>query len=46
MLDEEEEVTGVADKVKWRTLVAILVASLIGNMMVTNLVAFLPTFVS
>ena len=35
---------GFTDEVKRKTLIAILVVILIGNMMVSNLVAFLPTF--
>ena len=47
MLDREdaEEEAGFTDEIKKKTLIAVLVVILIGNMMVANLVAFLPTFV-
>ena len=45
LLDEEDINEVFTPKVKNRTIIAILVQLLIGNMMVNNLVAFLPTYV-
>jgi hypothetical protein len=49
MLDSEDQQNKADDiftpAVKKRTLIAILVQILIGNMMVSNLTAFLPTYV-
>ena len=45
MLDEEDLNDVFTPEVKKKILIAILVQILIGNMMVSNLVAFLPTYV-
>ena len=48
MLDREEKLTeiedGFTDEIKKKTLYAVIVVILIGNMMVSNLSAFLPLF--
>jgi len=48
MLDREERQTeleeGFTDEIKKKTLYAVIVVILIGNMMVSNLSAFLPLF--
>jgi hypothetical protein len=48
LLDREEKLTeiedGFTDEIKKKTLYAVIVVILIGNMMVSNLSAFLPLF--